>query len=85
MQTILLNFLLILCKRGYYSLVGVLACSGRMIKADLSKLSISSNEVTFYSWDLKDRLQGMEMMGTNVSHVKISVSGKILLGSLENR
>lgn len=56
-----------------------------MIKADLSKLSISSNEVTFYSWDLKDRLQGMEMMGTNVSHVKISVSGKILLGSLENR
>lgn len=55
-----------------------------MIKADLSKLSISSNEVTLYSWDLKDRLQGMEIMGTNVSHVKVSESGKILLGSLEN-
>lgn len=77
--------MLILCKRGYYSLVRVLACSGRIIKAALSKLSISSNEVTLYSWDLKDRLQGMEMMGTNVSQVKVCMSGKILLGRLENR
>lgn len=49
-----------------------------MIKAPLSQLSISKNEVTLYFWVLKGRFQDVEMMGTNILYVKVNVARKIV-------